>query len=260
MRSVIANQTLDASRGEIDPGRGAPLYKQVYEALRAGIERGQWRKNAPLPTEGELGRRFAVSRITVRHALQLLEIEGYIRKQKARNAVVLGRDSAAARGWRIDSVEDIIAAAGDAKLRVLSYRREAAPEAAQIFGVAPDTRLDCLRSLLVRDGRAFARSTIYFHPSIGGRLKRGDFDDVIVFRVMQRELNVRLADVKQTIRADLATAEDISRLGCKRGEPILATQLVYRSDRDVTVEIAYTRYPARSASLTYSLDVRGRRA
>lgn len=242
------------------PEAGAPLYRQVYEALRDAIERGQWRRSESLPTEGELGKRFAVSRITVRHALQLLELEGYIRKQKARNAVVLGRESASGRGWRIDSIEDIIAAAGDAKLRVQSYRREAAPEAAQLFGVAPDTRLDCLRSVLVRDGQAFARSTIYFHPSIGGRLKRSDFDDVIVFRVMQRELNVRLADVKQTIRADLATPEDVRQLGCKRGDPILATQLVYRSDRGVTVEIAQTRYPARSASLTYSLDVRGRRA
>src|SRR6185436_20293485 len=99
----------------------APLYKQVYEALRSAIVRGVLAEQAPLPAEGALARRFGVSRITIRHALQLLALEGFIRKQKARNAVVLSRHPARA-GWHIDSIDDIIAAAGDATLKILSYR------------------------------------------------------------------------------------------------------------------------------------------
>ena len=103
------------------------------------------------------------------------------------------------------------------------------------------------------DGTAFARSIIYFHPKIGSRLRRGDFNDVIVFRVMQRELGVRLRDIKHTIRAELASADDARVLDCAPRDPILSTQLVYRSDASLVVEVAYTRYPAREYSLTYSL-------
>ena len=230
----------------------APLYKQVYEALRSEIVRGVFAEQSPLPAEGELARRFGVSRITIRHALQLLAFEGFIRKQQARNAVVLARHPARA-GWHIDSIGDIIAAAGDATLRILSYRLEVAPEAAEILEVPPATRLHCLRSTLTRDGAAFARSIIYFHPKIGSRLRRGDFNDVIVFRVMQRELGVRLRDIKHTIRAELASADDARVLDCAPRDPILSTQLVYRSDASLVVEVAYTRYPAREYSMTYSL-------
>jgi GntR family transcriptional regulator len=234
----------------------APLYKQVYEALRGEIMRGERAEQSALPAEGELARRFKVSRITIRHALQLLAFEGFIRKQKARNAVVLARHPARA-GWHIDSIEDIIAAAGDATLKILSYRQEASPETAAVLGVADTTRLNCLRSMLMRDGKAFARSIIYFHPRIGSRLRRRDFNDVIVFRVMQRELGVRLREITHTVRAELATTDDAALLACKPRDPILATRLVYRSDADLVVEVAYTRHPAREYSLTYTL---GRRA
>jgi GntR family transcriptional regulator len=259
MRQRKTVHRIDDLPRRLTQGGGMPLYKQVYEALRMAIVRGPWPADTPLPTEGELCARFAVSKITVRHALQLLESAGHIRKHRARNAVVASGDHAAGYARQIDSVNDLIAAAGGSTLRVLSYRQEAAPDAAALFDLPADTRLHCLRSLLMRGRKAFARSIIYFHPSIGSRLKRGDFDDPVVFRVMQRELDVRLADVRLTIRADLAAPEDQRQLGCARGEAVLVTQLVYRSDRERIVEIALTRFPASSASITYRLDAHGGR-
>ncbi len=237
-----------------------PLYRQVYETLREAIARGEWPEHSAMPTEGELGLRFGVSRITVRHALQLLEFEGFIRKQKARNAIVLTRQPQGRFGWQIDSIDDIIAATRDATLKLLSYREETSAAAAELLDVPADTRLHCLRSLLQRGGKTFARSIIYFHPRIGSRLKREDFDDVIVFRVMQRELNVRLRDVKHTIRAELANADDAQNLDVAERDPILSTQLVYRSDQGDVVEVAFTRYPARQYTLTYSLTTPAQRA
>ena len=245
----------DVARGNALKG-DSPLYKQVYDRLRGEIARGVFAEQAPLPAEGELAQRFGVSRITIRHALQLLVLDGFIRKQQARNAVVVARHPARA-GWHIDSIEDIVAAAGDATLKILSYRQELAPETAEILEVPATTKLQCLRSVLIRHGRAFARSIIYFHPQIGSRLRRSDFNDVIVFRVMQRELGVRLRDITHTIRAELATREDAALLDCAPRDPVLATRLVYRSDADLVVEVAYTRHPAREYSLTYTL---GRRA
>src|SRR5262249_35287857 len=157
-----------------------------------------------------------------------------IRKQPARNAVVVARHPTRA-GWHIDSIEDIVAAAGDAALKILSYRLELSPETAEILGVPRTTKLQCLRSVLMRDGKAFARSIIYFHPKIGSRLRRSDFNDVIVFRVMQRELGVRLRDITHTIRAELATREDTALLDCTLRDPVLSTQLIYRSDAGLVV-------------------------
>lgn len=239
----------------LSPRRDTALYRRVYDLLRRAISDGSWAPGDSLPSEASLGARFGVSRITVRQAMQLLQVEGYIRTQRARRAIVISRNPLGVTGGKVDSIEDLIQAASDADLRIQSWRSELAPEVAQILGVPPGSDLKCLRSTLVRERKAFARSIIYFHPSIGARLQRKDFDDVIVFRVMRRELGVQLIDVKMTVWAELATREDAAQLDCRRGEPMLCTRLVYRGALGLPVEVALTRYPAAGFRLTYSIDV-----
>ena len=227
-------------------GREAALYRRVYDVMRRAIADGAWALGDSLPSEASMGARFGVSRITIRQAMQLLQNAGYIRTQRARRAVVIARNPLGVTSDTIDTIEELIEAASDISLRILSWRSEVAPEAAQILGVPPGTDLKCLRSVLTRAGEPHARSIIYFHPTIGTRLKRSDFDDAIVFR-----------DVKRTIWAELATAEDIAQLGVRRGDPMLCTRLVYRGPQGLPVEVALSRYPARDFSLTYSIDVGG---
>ena len=64
--------------------RGAgPLYRQAAAQLRAAIVAERIVVGADLPTEAALASGFAVSLITVRHALRELEQEGLIRKRPA---------------------------------------------------------------------------------------------------------------------------------------------------------------------------------
>lgn len=212
-----------------------------------------------LPTEAQLAERFGVSRITVREALQRLENEGVIRKQKAKNAVILAKPSADASSWEINSIDDIIAAASGAELDIKSYRQETAPDIAPVLGLAPSEPMHCLRSILRKSGEAYAVSTIYFPPAVGSRLSRKDFDDVIVFRVMQRELGIVLGDVRMTVGAELADANLAAQLGLPEGSPLLRTRLVYRTTDNQPVEVALTEYPADTFSLSYRLTLRRQR-
>jgi DNA-binding FadR family transcriptional regulator len=54
------------------------LYRQVADQIRLLIETGELSDGARLPAERELAERFSVSRPTVREALIVLEVEGYI--------------------------------------------------------------------------------------------------------------------------------------------------------------------------------------
>jgi DNA-binding GntR family transcriptional regulator len=62
--------------------RGEPLYLGVFNKLRGALQAGHWELGSSLPSEAELSRQFDVSRITIRHALSLLESEGYIQKRE----------------------------------------------------------------------------------------------------------------------------------------------------------------------------------
>jgi GntR family transcriptional regulator len=226
------------------------------EVLSDAIGRDVLPVGSALPTEAQLASRFGVSRITVREALQRLENDGLIRKQKAKNAVVLAKPSPNSSAWEINSIEDIIAAASGATLDIRSYRRERAPDIAALFGVAAEQPLHCLRSILRKAGDAYAVSTIYFAPPIGTRLARHHFDDVIVFRVMQRELGIELGDVRMTVAAELADARLAAQLARQQGSPVLRTRLVYRTTDNAPVEVAITEYPADAFHLSYRLTLR----
>jgi DNA-binding GntR family transcriptional regulator len=237
-----------APRGSSEP----PLYLAVYNALREDLHGGRWELGSSLPSEAELSRQFGVSRITTRHALRLLEAEGYIRKARARRPVVVANAPPARAGWVLESLEDIVAMVADARLDVKSWRQERSADAA-LFGLEAGTMLHCLRSVLVRADRPYSRSIIYFPPAIGARLSRAAFDDTVVFRVLQREIGVRLDDVQLTIWAEPAAAEDAAALHCEAGAALLVMQLLYREEGGALVEVAYSRSLASEVRLSTRL-------
>ena len=69
-----------------------PLYKKVALELREEIIDGKWVSGDFLPSEAELIKRFNVSRITVRQALQLLELEGLIIRQQGKGTYIPGKE------------------------------------------------------------------------------------------------------------------------------------------------------------------------
>ncbi len=65
------------------------LYRQVYESLRDDIRGSVFAVGGKLPLEIELANRFSVSRITIKHALNLLRADGYITRRPRVGTVVV---------------------------------------------------------------------------------------------------------------------------------------------------------------------------
>src|SRR5690349_17545971 len=62
----------------LDAGADMPLYRQLYERLRAEILSGQLRVGARLPSTRQLASDLGVSRNTTAQAYELLLLEGYV--------------------------------------------------------------------------------------------------------------------------------------------------------------------------------------
>jgi GntR family transcriptional regulator len=79
-----------------------PLYTRVADALRRGIERGEYAPGDPIPSEADLQRQYNVSRDTIRKALAALTQEGLIGGGQGRTRFV--RSYAPLR-WALSSFE-----------------------------------------------------------------------------------------------------------------------------------------------------------
>src|SRR6202451_1721158 len=60
------------------PKPGTPLYRWLYEELRAGILAGQLRPGVRLPATRDLAAQYGLSRPTIVTAFEQLRLEGYV--------------------------------------------------------------------------------------------------------------------------------------------------------------------------------------
>src|SRR6185295_9601791 len=117
--------------------------------LRAPIVDGTYPVGTELPKEAEIAERFGISLITVRQALRELETDGLIRKRAAKPAVVAARSPAPKLSSAFRNFADIAAYTRNARLEVVSYRREAAEAPQLAFNLGESGTCYCLRSILI---------------------------------------------------------------------------------------------------------------
>ena len=93
------------------PTAAAPhqrLADLVYDQVSRLIARGEFPRGCKLPSEGELSRRFGVSRPVVRDALARLKSEGAIRSQQGSGTIVVRGELPGNGRFPIRSVADLL--------------------------------------------------------------------------------------------------------------------------------------------------------
>ncbi|MBZ9938417.1 GntR family transcriptional regulator [Mesorhizobium sp. BR1-1-16] len=228
-----------------------PLYRQVTDLLREPIRGGQLVAGSALPREADIAERFGISLITVRQALRELENEGYIKKRAAKPAVVIAQTPRSKASFGFSSLAAIAESTKDRRIEIRSYRKEKSVQASAVFGLPEDESLYCLRAVLFVGDQPACQCTFYFPVAIGSRLRRSDFDDVVVFRSVQRHLGIKLSGARVSVRAELADAPLARSLDCKAGDPILVTEMVYRSADGEPVELTINKNRADYFSLIF---------
>jgi GntR family transcriptional regulator len=120
-----------------------------------------------------------------------------------------------------------------------------------VFGLDPAEPLHCLRGRLLVEGAPLSEITIFFPPAIGARLTRADFDDVVVFRSVERRLGIRLSGARITVTAERADAALARSLETEEGAPLLVSRMLWRAEDGAPVELTIARHRADRYSLSY---------
>ncbi|HEX3349809.1 MAG TPA: GntR family transcriptional regulator [Acetobacteraceae bacterium] len=230
-----------------------PLYRQAAATLRAAIAGGIVPVGTELPSEAELAKGFGISLITIRHALRELEGDGFIRKRAAKTAVVAGDAPMRPVARDLNNLGDIIAATAGAALEITDYEPRRSAEAAEAFGLPSGALVHCLRGRLTVGERVLSDLAIYFPPDIGARMRQSDFDDVVVFRSVERRLGIRLSGARITVAAEIADDALAARLGMEPGEAVLVNRMLFLDGAGMPVELTVARHRADRYRLTYEL-------
>ncbi|TNE62340.1 MAG: GntR family transcriptional regulator [Alphaproteobacteria bacterium] len=224
--------------GQLNDDNPLPKYQQLSRAIQRAIERGALPAHDALPAERDIAADMAVSRITVRKALDGLVELGLLARRQGAGTFVAARvekplsrlssftEDMAGRGWKarsewLDRVQGVIT-----------------PEESLNLGLGPGTPVHRLTRIRYADDTPMALET-----SIIPAQALPDIENVgpSLYTALEKTGN-RPVRALQRLRAVVFTREQAASLGVEEGDPGLLIERRGFLANGATVEITRSYY------------------
>lgn len=232
----------NSAQYELEKNSPIPLYFQLKEDMIKKISNEEYKVNDSLPSETQLMTMYAVSRTTVRQAIDLLVNEGYLEKRRGVGTFVTKPnlnqwDLAELRSFNEEASRQGLAA----RTELLSMERVKTDDALQkIFGdgAALYYKLERLRFI---ENEPSVLVTTYVPVDVAPDLERFNFSEVSLFATLREHYGLRISYANKTFRAINAGPEDALILKVDPGFSIQLVDTVTYDDKDRPVEYSVSR-------------------
>lgn len=204
----------------IDRSSPVPLYFQIAEQFRRQIEEGRLEPRTMLGNEIQLAEQLAVSRPTLRKALEELVEQGLLARRRGVGTVVVPQRLT--RRVAVPSLYDDLKSAGRSpSTKVLRIRQEVAPaEVAAAFELPDGTEVISVSRLRLADGSPLAVMQNYIPTGLAGSISERDLSQRGLYEAM-RTVGIEPHLVSQTVGARTVTSREARLLGLRRSAPVL---------------------------------------
>lgn len=219
----------------------SPRYAQLALLFRRRIERDVWPPGAQLPTLPALMREFAVARVTVRQAINLLARDGLVEAHRGRGTFVTGRP-VDRRGLRLATTLASLASIyrDDEPKLTLIEEASATPRLDPEDGI-PAPRYRFLRRVHSRDGEAYCVISLFLDERVF-RKAPARFRKRTVVPVLLDLKDVRIAKAWQTLSIGTADVEVAQLIGMPVNAPVAEVRRVCRDESGTVIYLAEVTY------------------
>lgn len=234
---------------------GAPLnprgrqirYRAIAAELGERIAAGVHAPGGLLPSEADLGSEFAVSRVTVRRALELLRDDGVV---DARQGVgwFVAREPLRQSLASLATIEAQLAREGIMpQRRILEFEFGAAsPAVRAVLGV---DRVLRVKRLNLADGQPFAVVTVWCPAALATHWSVADVERSPFYELLDGPLERAV----QTIGAEAASGDTAALLEIPVGSPVLRCHRITTRPGGTAVLVSEHRFPAHRTEFVVEL-------
>lgn len=220
------------------PASDQPLYRRLAEALLDAVTTGTIAEGQGLPSERRLSAELAISRVTVRRALEVLARDGRLRRQQGAQTRVAERVQKALS--KVAGFSEELAARGSVPGHRWISRKTVLPSPVEAMALGLSASDPVVRLVRIRtsDGRPLAIERAAIPQAI---LPSGDMVDNSLYATM-RALGVAPVRGAQRIRAGVMSAVEADLLEAEPGTPLLIIERRCFLADGRPVEFTETRY------------------
>lgn len=226
-------------------------FATIAHDLRERIALGELGADGAMDSEAQLCARYAVSRPTVRHALEVLRDEGLVASRHGAGWFVTG--SAFHQQLAIGTFRHAASAVAEAgksiERRVVEFGYRTAPlSLATALHVPEGAELLHVRSVRTVDGGGLDVVREWVPAELGGSISRDAATRPGIWETLSRDGH-RITTVRQVVTAGLASDGDASLLGVAPGDPLLLVRRVAVGSSGDVMALSDHRYLARRFAL-----------
>ena len=230
-----------------------PLHLQAEQLLRDMIADPQYANGKLLPNEVDLAKQLAISRTTIRQALNKLVYDGLLIRKKGIGTRVAGTSvSSKSNNWLSFSQE--MQARGVTIKNFELHVSWVLPEeaVANFFQISSEKKILKLERLRGRPEGPFVYFVSYFHPRVGLDGEE-DFKRPL-YEILEKDYHVIANLSKEEISAKTASKFIAQKLEIEQGNPILfRKRFVYdQGERPIEYNLGYYK----ADSFVYTVESR----
>lgn len=254
---------------ELDLAGDRPIFKQIADHLRDAIEQGKLRAGDKLPSESRLMQHYDVARMTIRHALQVLQSEGLTVAEHGRGVFVRSRPPVRrlasdrfARRHREQGKAAFIAeaerAGGEPFVDSIQIDESVAPpEVGARLGLPVGSPVVVRSRRYLIDGQPVETAVSFIPAEIAGgsQIAQPDSGPGGIYARLE-ELGYRLERFEEEIRCRMPLREEARALKLAPGIPIFHLIRTAYAEDGRPVEVCDTVMSSDAYVLSYELSAR----
>lgn len=221
----------------------SPYYSQLKDFLIEEIENGNLRHGDKLPSERELAETYKVSRMTARHALSVLEREGFVERIIGGGTFVIGKKIKLDGDNNFLSFSKKIMESGSTpETKIVFTRIKSAKNCAvRSLDIEEDEQLMVIKRLRIADDIPIAIELSYipyrYCPGIEKYIKK----DVSLYKVLEDVYSIKLVRVEQYTRIALSDENESKLLKIKNDSPCIFIESTTFDTLGRKIEFAQTK-------------------
>ena len=228
-----------------------PKHAQL-RAVLASMAASELGPDSVIPSERELMQTYAVSRATVRRAIEALISEGVLRRVQGKGTFV-ARPRVQSHLHLASFTQDMRRRGKTPSTRVVRVEAAVAPtEVAAWFGLGPSRRVWRVERVRLAAGEPMAFEAGWYSPTLLPDLDRHDLGQSL-YALFAREYGLAVDTAEQTVRSEGADDDLARHLDVRPGDPVMAFD---RSSRTggAPLERVLSHYRGDRYELHISLD------
>ncbi|GAB2027815.1 GntR family transcriptional regulator [Lactovum odontotermitis] len=225
--------------------KNMPLYLEIYKNLESNIIAKKYKVGSILPSEAALQKKYNVSKITVRRALQDLERAGYIKIKKGKGSVVLANPQNLALVGLTSFSQEMIKSGKHPSSVILVFEEIAAPtDISEALQLEPGEVIYHLKRLRLKNGRIIGLNDQYISRKYGFKLREEDLNDLTSIYEMYGLQKFKLEKADEIIESVIPDEELMKDMFLKHKIALFKRTRITYDDLNRPLEVSKNYYRA----------------